>query len=233
MGRYVTVTPLVPAVHGESLWSHLGGPQHAHLWTYLHWGPFPSRDAFMADLEAKAISEDWIFFAIVDRPSGGAVGYAAYMRAKPGHGSIEIGGLCYGPRLQRTRGATEAMYLMARHAFEELGYRRYEWKCHALNAASRRAALRLGFVYEGTFRQHQIIKGRSRDSDWYSMLRREWPDRKRALERWLDPANFDADGRQRQPLASPAPGAVRAACAVHADGAAAGPRPTTPEGATE
>jgi RimJ/RimL family protein N-acetyltransferase len=114
---------------------------------------------------------------------------------------IEVGSILYTPRLQRTAGATEAMYLMARHVFEDLGYRRYEWKCNALNAPSRSAAVRLGFSFEGIFRQHMIVKGRNRDTAWYSMLDSEWPARKQAFENWLDPANFDSEGRQKTPLA--------------------------------
>ncbi len=122
------------------------------------------------------------------------------MRIEPEHRVIEVGNILYTRALQRTRGATEAMYLLARHVFEELGYRRYEWKCDALNEASRRAALRLGFTFEGVFRQHMIVKGRNRDTAWFSMLDCEWPVRKAAFERWLDPSNFDADGRQRSKL---------------------------------
>jgi len=124
------------------------------------------------------------------------------MRIEPRHRVIEVGSIVYAPSLQRTRGATEAMYLMARYVFEELGYRRYEWKCNSLNAASRRAALRLGFTFEGIFRQHMIIKGRSRDTAWYSMLDSEWPRRKAAFERWLDVSNFNADGRQKTSLSA-------------------------------
>jgi hypothetical protein len=124
------------------------------------------------------------------------------MRIEPAHRVIEVGNILYTPKLQRSLRATEAMYLMARHAFEELGYRRYEWKCNALNAPSRRAALRLGFTYEGTFRSHMIVKGRSRDTAWFSMLADEWPARKAAFERWLDPANFDEGGRQRLSLSA-------------------------------
>ena len=137
-------------------------------------------------------------------PFGDAVGYASYMRIEPVHRVIEVGSILYTPRLQRTIGATEAMYLMARHVFEDLGYRRYEWKCNALNAPSRSAALRLGFTFEGIFRQHMIIKGRNLDTAWFSMLDSEWPQRKAAFERWLDPSNFDANGRQRQSLAGAA-----------------------------
>ena len=127
------------------------------------------------------------------------------MRIEPAHRVIEVGSILYTPALQQTTGATEAMYLMARHVFEDLGYRRYEWKCNALNQSSRRAALRLGFTFEGIFRQHMIVKGRSRDTAWFSMLDSEWPARKAAFERWLSPANFDREGRQREPLSSALP----------------------------
>jgi RimJ/RimL family protein N-acetyltransferase len=138
--------------------------------------------------------------AIIHRVSQRAAGRASYLRIDPKHRSIEVDGLLYSPALQRTREATEAMYLMARHAFDDLGYRRYEWKCNALNEPSRRAALRLGFTFEGIFRQHQIVKGRNRDTAWFSMLDKEWPQRKRAFERWLDPSNFSDDGVQKQRL---------------------------------
>ena len=127
------------------------------------------------------------------------------MRIEPVHRVIEVGSILYTPALQRTTAATEAMYLMARHVFEDLGYRRYEWKCNALNQASRRAALRLGFTFEGIFRSHMIVKGRSRDTAWFSMLDSEWPARKAAFERWVSPANFDHAGRQREPLSMDAP----------------------------
>ena len=140
--------------------------------------------------------------ALWDNSSGDAVGYASYLRIEPVHKVIEVGNILYTPRLQRTVGATEAMYLIARYAFEELGYRRYEWKCNALNAPSRRAALRLGFKFEGLFRQHMIVKGRNRDTAWYTMLACEWPRRKRALEQWIEPGNFNSNGRQRIQLSS-------------------------------
>ena len=139
-------------------------------------------------------------FSIVDRESRRATGLAAFMRIEPTHRVIEVGSILFTNALQRTRGATEAMYLMARYVFEELEYRRYEWKCNALNAASRRAALRLGFGFEGVFRQHMIVKGRSRDTAWYSMIDAEWPARKAAFERWLSPDNFHPDSRQKTPL---------------------------------
>jgi RimJ/RimL family protein N-acetyltransferase len=140
---------------------------------------------------------------ILDAASGLALGHCSYLRMEPKHRVIEVGALMFSPALQRTRGATEAMYLMARHAFEDLGNRRYEWKCNALNAPSRAAALRLGFTFEGIFRQHMIIKGANRDTAWYSMLDKEWPERKAAFERWLHPSNFDAAGRQKTRLSCP------------------------------
>jgi|SRR5690349_21698688 RimJ/RimL family protein N-acetyltransferase len=204
-GRRVILAPLDAGAHGGALWDAVGAPEHDHLWLYLFAGPFADRAAFDADLAKKAASEDPLFFAIVDRESSRAAGYASYMRMEPGHRVIEVGSILYTPALQRTAGATEAMYLMARHVFEELGYRRYEWKCNALNQSSRRAALRLGFTFEGIFRQHMIVKGRSRDTAWFSMLDSEWPARKAAFERWLSAENFDGEGRQRERLSSAAP----------------------------
>jgi RimJ/RimL family protein N-acetyltransferase len=146
------------------------------------------------------LGDDPLFFAIVEPASGRALGLASYLRIAPGTGSIEVGHLQFSPSLQRTTAATEAMYLMMRHALGELGYRRYEWKCDALNAPSRRAALRLGFRFEGIFRQHLVTKGRSRDTAWLSILDHEWPELEARFVRWLDPANFDAAGRQHTAL---------------------------------
>jgi RimJ/RimL family protein N-acetyltransferase len=143
---------------------------------------------------------DPFFYAVVDVATGHAVGRLALMRIDPAHGVIEVGHVLYAPSLQRSAHATEVQSLLARHVFEDLGYRRYEWKCNALNAPSRRAALRLGFRYEGVFRQHMVVKGVNRDSAWYSMLDSEWPARKAAFEAWLDPSNFTADGVQKTPL---------------------------------
>jgi RimJ/RimL family protein N-acetyltransferase len=199
-GRYVTLEALDPQVHGASLWSNLGGEQHARVWVYVFDGPYVDREAFDAALEEKAASQDYLYFAVVDNRSGLAIGLAAYLNIHAAHRSIEVGSILFSPALQRTRGATEAMYLMARHAFEDLHYRRYEWKCNSLNEPSRRAAARFGFTFEGVFRQHMIIKGRNRDTAWFSMLDREWPARKAAFERWLEPANFDAEGRQKAAL---------------------------------
>jgi RimJ/RimL family protein N-acetyltransferase len=204
-GRLVSLEPLDADAHASSLCESTRGPEGDALYLYLPYGPFPDRASFHADLQEKAHSEDPLYFGIVDKRSGLAMGHASYLRITPAHGCIEVGHILYAPKLQRTAAATEAMYLMAKHAFEDLGYRRYEWKCDALNAPSRRAALRLGFAFEGIFRQHMIIKGRNRDSAWFSMLDREWPARKQAFEKWLDPSNFDARGNQRMPLSPTIP----------------------------
>jgi RimJ/RimL family protein N-acetyltransferase len=199
-GRDVIIEPLDPLRHGESLFASTGRPEHEHLWTYMFDGPFADREAFDRSLARLAVSDDPLYSAIVDRASRRAVGRAALMRIEPAHRVIEVGGIVYSPRLQRTRGATEAMYLLAQYVFEGLGYRRYEWKCNALNERSRSAALRLGFTFEGIFRQHLIIKERSRDTAWFSMLDSEWPDRKARFQRWLAPENFDRDGHQLSPM---------------------------------
>jgi RimJ/RimL family protein N-acetyltransferase len=199
-GRYVRLEPLDPAKHTEPLWHGLGGASAETLWLYMPDGPFAERVAFDAHMQAKAQSEDPLFFAIVDRATDTAIGRATLMRIDPPNRVIEVGGIIYTPALQRSRGATEAMYLFARYIFEDLAYRRYEWKCNALNEPSRRAALRLGFTFEGIFRQHMIIKEKNRDTAWFSMLDSEWPARKREFERWLDESNFDADGTQKTHL---------------------------------
>jgi len=197
-GPHVRLVPLDAALHAADLFEGVRG--HDEVWTYLFDGPFPDLTSFRKHLESRANSNDPLFFAIIDCRSGRAVGYASYMRIEPIHRVIEVGSILFAPALQRTLGATEAMYLMAKHAFDDLGYRRYEWKCNSLNAPSRRAALRLGFKFEGVFRKHMIIKGRNRDTAWYSMTDEEWPSRKIAFEKWLDPSNFDADGHQLRSL---------------------------------
>ena len=154
----------------------------------------------MDALERWRQAESAVLLAIVPAETGLAAGWASYMRIKPAHGVIEVGNVLFSPSLQRTRAATEAMYLMAGHAFDRLGYRRYEWKCNAGNLPSRRAAARVGFTFEGIFRQHMVVKGRSRDTAWFAMLDHEWPARKRAFEAWLDPANFDENGKQLKSL---------------------------------
>jgi RimJ/RimL family protein N-acetyltransferase len=173
--------------------------REGRMWTYLFDGPFATEAGFRDWLEARAGSEDPLFFAIVDAATGRPAGLASYLRIDPNHGVVEVGHLAFSPLLQRTAAATEAMYLMMRNAFE-LGYRRYEWKCDALNGPSRQAAARLGFRFEGIFRQAIVYKGRSRDTAWYSILDKEWPALARAFEQWLAPENFAADGIQRKRL---------------------------------
>lgn len=205
-GRSITVVPLDPPRHANDLFEEThGSAKKEELWRYMFDGPFPDLHAFQAALVKKASSRDPSFFALVDPASGRALGYAALMRDDPSNRVIEVGSIVYSPSLQRSTAATEAMYLLARHVFETLRYRRYEWKCDALNEPSRRAALRLGFSFEGIFRQHMIIKGHNRDTAWYSMLDGEWPAKKAAFERWLDPSNFDADGVQRTALQARSP----------------------------
>ena len=198
-GRAIKLVPLDADAHGDDLFEAVDG--HDQVWAYLADGPFATREAFKASLSAKAQSTDPLFFAIVDKQTGRAVGYQTFLRIDAVNRVIEVGNIVYSPRLQRTVGATEAQRLFARYAFEELGYRRYEWKCNALNAPSRRAAERYGFTFEGVFRQHMIVKGRNRDTAWFSMLDSEWPARRAAFEAWLDPVNFDAAGMQIKPLA--------------------------------
>ena len=198
-GRYGRLEKLALA-HATDLWSAFAG--HDHVWTYIaRDGPFADAAAFSSFLGERAASEDPYAYAIIDTADR-AVGYVTLLRIVPDMRVIEVGHVLYSPALQRTPLGTETQYLLARYVFETLGYRRYEWKCDALNAASRRAALRYGFVYEGTFRQYMIAKGRNRDNAWYSMLDGEWPERKRNFERWLAPENFDSEGLQRTSLAA-------------------------------
>ncbi|MGP0093764.1 MAG: GNAT family N-acetyltransferase [Xanthobacteraceae bacterium] len=183
--------------HGEALWEAVQG--HDALWTYMHYGPFADRTALAAWVGERTRLDDPFSYAVLD-PRGRALGIVTLMEIRPAMRVIEVGNILYAPTLQRTALATEAQYLLARYVFETLGYRRYEWKCNALNAPSSRAASRLGFAFEGIFRQHMIVKGRSRDTAWYAMLDGEWPSRKLAFERWLDPGNFDNQGRQKAAL---------------------------------
>jgi len=198
-GRFGLVEKLDPSRHGTGLWQAVSG--HDRIWTYVPYGPFADRAAFDTWLLERSRLEDPFAYAIVDR-AGQAVGTAALMEIRPSMRVAEVGSIVYGAPLQRTPLATEAQYLLARYVFETLGYRRYEWKCNALNAPSRRAAARFGFTGEGLFRSHMIVKGRSRDTAWFSMLETEWPARRRAFERWLSAENFDPQGRQKQSLAA-------------------------------
>ena len=200
-GRFCRVEPLDVERHARQLHEANSVDPEGRMWTYLFSGPFATFEEYRAWLAPRPASEDPLFVAFVDKGRAQAVGTGAYMRIDPANGVMEIGHLAFSPLMQRTPVATEAMYLMMRHAFE-LGYRRYEWKCDALNAASRRAAERLGFTFEGIFRQAIVYKSRSRDTAWYSIIDREWPTLDAAFRAWLDPANFDADGRQRRSLAA-------------------------------
>ncbi len=198
-GATVRLEPLAPGVHASDLYSV--SRNDPDIWTYMPYGPFDTEGEMRGWLEACAASPDPLFFAIVDADSGRAVGMLSYLRITPEHGVIEIGHIWFSSRLRRTPAATEAIFLVQRFSFDDLGYRRLEWKCNAQNAASRRAAERFGFAYEGTFLQHMIIKGRNRDSAWFSILDHEWPVIRGATEAWLSPANFDAEGGQRTSLA--------------------------------
>ena len=201
-GRFCRVEPLSAARLAGELHDAFAAADQSS-WTYLpdYMGPHTTLAAWQTWLKAAEAGSDPLWHAIIDRASGRAVGIACYLRIDAASGSIEVGGLLYGPTLQKTPAATEAMFLMMRRVFDELGYRRYEWKCDHLNAPSRAAALRLGFTFEGTFRQHMVYRGRTRDSDWFSILDTEWPGLRDRFQTWLSPQNFDSEGRQKKSLA--------------------------------
>jgi len=200
-GRFCRLEPLEPAKHSASLYAANALDADGRMWTYLPYGPFDTQDDYMAWLEEMCRKSDPSFYAVVDKPAARAVGVASYLRIDPRAGSVEVGHLGYSPLLQRTPAATEAMFLMMQKAFD-LGYRRYEWKCNALNGPSRTAAQRLGFSFEGVFRQANVVKGRNRDTAWYSVMNHEWPSLKETFLRWLHPKNFDEQGRQRVRLSA-------------------------------
>lgn len=199
-GRLCRLEPLQPEVHAADLFAATCADATGRGWTYLAYGPFPSLEAYRAWMDATCLGDDPLFFAICDRSDGKPKGVASYLRIAPASGSIEVGHIHLSPALQRTAIATEAMYLMMRQAFR-LGYRRYEWKCDALNAASRAAAERLGLAFEGIFRQATVYKGRNRDTAWYAAVDGQWPGLDAAFVSWLDPANFDEHGVQKTRLA--------------------------------
>ena len=200
VGRWCRVETLDVARHAASLHEANRDDRKGRNWTYLSSDGFDDLDAYSAWLEKISAGDDPFFHAIIDQSSGKAVGIAAFLRIDASNGVIEVGHINYSPRLQRTVAATEAMALMMGRVFDELGYRRYEWKCDSLNAPSRAAAERLGFRFEGVFRQALVYKGRNRDTAWYSITDQEWPAMRSALDRWLDPGNFDEEGRQRTRL---------------------------------
>lgn len=199
-GHYVRLEPLDHLKHTDDLYAASHGDDKNVIWQYLFEAPFADHAAFKAHIERKAASVDPLFYAIIDKVSGKAVGYATLMRIDTTHRVIEVGNIMYGTPLQKTPGATEAQYLLMRYVFDTLGYRRYEWKCNALNAPSRKAADRFGFTFEGIFRQHMIVRGRNRDTAWYSIRDTEWPKQKQAFEAWLNPQNFNVQGRQTKRL---------------------------------
>ena len=196
VGRFCRVEPLDPERHAADLYDANALDAEGANWTYLPYGPFGTLESYLGWINDNCRGSDPLFHAIVDNNTGRAVGVASYLRITPASGSIEVGHINYSPLLQRTPAATEAMYLMMKLAFE-LGYRRYEWKCDALNARSRAAAQRLGLSFEGVFRQAAVYKGRNRDTAWYAAIDREWPALEDAFLRWLDPTNFDERGKNR------------------------------------
>jgi RimJ/RimL family protein N-acetyltransferase len=199
-GRFVRIVPLDSVLHAADLFAETHGPDEERRWWYLGDGPYRDLAAFTAALAEKAASQDPLFFAVIDKVTGRVCGYQTLMRIDTANRVIEVGNIVYGRTLQRRPASTEAQFLFLRHAFEALGYRRYVWKCNALNAPSRAAALRFGFTFEGVFRSHMIMKGRNRDTAWYSIIEEEWPSRRAAFEAWLSPDNFDVAGGQRRRL---------------------------------
>lgn len=203
-GRYCRLERLSTDQHAEQLFTADRHDVDGSSWTYLPYGPFVDLASYRAWVDEVSHSESFIFYAVIGTdsatPDPGPLGVASYMRVDPEMGSVEVGHVHYSPLLQRQRAATDAQFVLMSHAFDELGYRRYEWKCDALNAASQTAARRLGFCYEGTFRQDKVIKGRSRDTAWYSITDAEWPHVRQALTTWLAPENFSDGDRQKRSL---------------------------------
>lgn len=199
-GRFCRLEPLA-LQHAEDLFAAFADDPDGRLWTYMAIGPFADLDALKSWIDGVSDAADPLFYALVDAGSGKAAGFASYMRIDPANGVIEVGSIVFAPALQKTWAATEAMYLMMKRAFEELGYRRYEWKCDHLNAASEAAARRYGFRYEGLFRQAVVYKNRNRDTAWFSVTDTEWPALKAAFEAWLAPGNQDSRGAQIRRLA--------------------------------
>jgi RimJ/RimL family protein N-acetyltransferase len=197
VGRFCRLEPLVPALHGRSLYDGIQEDKEGRTWTYLLYGPFADEADFRAWLDQQAAGSDPLFFAVVDSRSGIALGLVSFLRIDPAAGAISVGHVIFAPSLRRTPAATECMYLMMRRAFDELGYRRCEWRCDSLNGKSRAAAERFGFTLEGVFRQAAVAKGRNRDTACFSIIDGEWPRVRDSFERWLEPVNFDSEGRQR------------------------------------
>ncbi len=205
-GRYARLEPLDVAKHGDQLFEASNTVDAERLWQYAADGPYRDRASFQPWLEKAAAADDPLMFVVIDKATGRVEGRQTYLRIAPEHGVIEIGYILWGPAIGRTRVATEAFYLFAAHAFDDLGYRRYEWKCDNANVPSKNAAERFGYTFEGIFRQHMVYKGRNRDTAWYSIIDSEWPGIRRAFQDWLAPENFASDGRQKTRLAARAAG---------------------------
>jgi RimJ/RimL family protein N-acetyltransferase len=201
-GRTVRIEAIDAERHAADLFAANAVDGEGRMWTYMGYGPFATLDDYRTWMRTTCLGDDPLFHAIIDKTSGKAAGVASLLRIDPANGVVETGHIAYAPALQRTLAATEAMFLLMRRVFDELGYRRYEWKCDALNAPSRQAAGRLGFSFEGIFRQAVIYKGRNRDTAWFAVIDKDWPALKAAYETWIDPANFDAAGRQKQSLSA-------------------------------
>ena len=200
-GRWVLLEPVSAARHARALYdSFSDSDPDGHVWTYLGYGPWTSFEQFEAWLKEREASRDPWFYAFIVRDGNRVAGMGSFMRCDAANGVIEIGHIWMSPGLQQSREATEIIFLMIRHCFDDLGVRRLEWKCDSLNAPSRKAAERFGFTFEGIFRQHLIVKGRNRDTAWYAMLDKDWPRVRKAFETWLAPGNFDAAGRQKAKL---------------------------------
>lgn len=201
-GRLVRLEPYKEEVHGAGLGDAIGGEENADLWTYMPFNAMPGGEAFGPVFSETASKRDWIPYVILNRATRAVLGMASYMRQRPEHGSIEVGCVAFSKALQKTPAATEAMFLMAMHVIEDLGYRRYEWKCHNLNKASKRAAVRFGFQFEGIFRNDMVMKGSNRDTAWFAMTDDDWPLIRADFEHWLSPSNFMADGHQKLSLSA-------------------------------
>lgn len=200
VGQYAKLDPIVDERHFDNLWEAYSADTDGQIWDYLPYGPFDDKAAFWAFANTTYLGNDPMFHALIDLKTNKAVGVASLMRINADHGVIEVGHICYAPIAQRTAMTTEAMYLFACRIFDELGYRRFEWKCNAANQASCRAAERFGFSFEGTFRQAMVVKGKNRDTAWFSIIDSEWPKLKTAYEAWLNEANFDEYGQQVKSL---------------------------------
>ena len=201
IGKTVSLEPQNATLHAADMYqaSH-DSEAGLHIWDYLAYGPWPTLEAYQTTMRQQSADFDTIFFAIKSHKTGKFCGQSSYLDINPHNGVIEIGHIWFGPELQQTRGATEALYLMIRHVMDDLGYRRMQWRCNSLNAKSRSAARRLGFRFEGIFYNHMIFKGKNRDTAWYSILDDEWPEVRGIMEQWLDDTNIDVDGRADRSL---------------------------------